>query len=184
MRDPPNHPAENAAASEKNARFAACVSRHHGAIYRLCRFYEFDAEARRDLEQEILIALWKAFDLFRGEASERTYVLRVAHNVAASHAESSMRRKRLDDDHQKIARLDEAHSPDGAVEARSTLERIETHLRTLDVTSRQMMLLYLEGLSAAEIADVTGLSATNITTKIARLRHDLTLLDQRTEASS
>src|SRR5215472_18465713 len=56
------------------------------ALERLARAYEADAELRRDLLQEIHVALWRSFSGFDGRCSLRTWIYRVAHNVGASHA--------------------------------------------------------------------------------------------------
>src|SRR5262245_44890861 len=71
--------------------FLALHGRHAPALGRLARHYEADPEARRDLEQEILAALWRALPSFRGECAERTWVYRVAHNVAATHVARAIR---------------------------------------------------------------------------------------------
>lgn len=70
--------------------------RHRGALSRLCRHYEANEEARRDLEQDVLVALFTARASFRGESSERTWVLRIAHNVASTHVAKAMRTRRDD----------------------------------------------------------------------------------------
>ena len=64
------------------------------ALERLARAYEADAEVRRDLLQEIHIALWQSFEGFDGRCSLRTWVYRVAHNTAISHVVLQRRRKR------------------------------------------------------------------------------------------
>jgi len=154
------------------SRFEEVVSRHRAAIGRLCRHYEASAEARRDLEQEILVALWRAVASFRGESSEKTFVLRVAHNVAVSHVARSMRERRTQAE--ASATVSDPARPDDHADARAALARIDSRLRAMDLPSRQLVLLALEGCTTAEIAEVTGLSATNVTTRLSRLRHALT----------
>ena len=60
---------------------------------RLARACEADPEARRDLAQEIQLALWRSFEGFDGRCSLRTWVYRVAHNAAASHVLRQRRAK-------------------------------------------------------------------------------------------
>jgi len=64
-------------------------------------------------------------------------------------------------------------------DARATLARLDRRLRALDVPSQQLVLLALEGCTTAEIAEVTGLSPTNVTTRLSRLRHALTREEEK-----
>ena len=74
--------------------FRALIARNAPALGRLVRHYEAEPEAQRDLEQEILIALWRARSSFRAESTERTWVYRIAHNVAASHIAKARPKRR------------------------------------------------------------------------------------------
>ncbi len=150
------------------AAFAALIQRHRDALGRLCRHYEASAEARRDLEQEILLSLWTASEHFRGDCSERTFVYRVAHNVAATHVLRAVR-----DGKRRDEPAEPAVSTEATLEARSALARLEARLRLLDLGSQQLVLLALEGCSTAEMAAVTGLSTTNVTTRLSRARQAL-----------
>src|SRR4051812_48635247 len=75
--------------------FDEALATYGDAIERLARAYEADGEARRDLLQEIHIALWKSFGGFNNRCSLRTWIYRVAHNTAASHVGQQLRRKKL-----------------------------------------------------------------------------------------
>jgi RNA polymerase sigma-70 factor (ECF subfamily) len=151
--------------------FRALCARHAPALGRLTRHYEAQAEARRDLEQEILLALWRAQTAFRGDCSERTWVYRVAHNTAASHVARQIRARR--DADAASHEPDPPRAPDEVTAERAAIRRLEERIRALDVPARQLVLLALEGCTTAEIAEVTGLSETNVTTKLSRLRKAL-----------
>ena len=151
----------------------ALFARHAPALGRLVRHYEAQPEARRDLEQEILIALWRARTAFRGECSERTWVYRIAHNVAISHVARAMRDRRDADARGAVPEAEPPRGPDDVTAARDAVRRLERRLQALDLPSRQIVLLALEGCSTAEIVEVTGLSPTNVTTKLSRLRRSL-----------
>jgi DNA-directed RNA polymerase specialized sigma24 family protein len=77
----------------QESEFEEAVALHGAALERLARAYEADAETRRDLLQEIHIALWKSLGSFDNRCSLRTWVYRVAHNTAASHVAQRMRMK-------------------------------------------------------------------------------------------
>lgn len=151
--------------------FRALCARHAPALARLARHYEAQPEARRDLEQEILISLWRAQNAFRGDCSERTWVYRVAHNTAASYVARQIRARR--DDGSAARAPEPPRAPDDVTAERAAIRRLEERVRALDLPSRQLVLLALEGCTTAEIAEVTGLSATNVTTKLSRLRKAL-----------
>lgn len=157
----------------EEAAFRALVTRHAGALERVARHYELSHEARSDLAQEILVALWRARGSFRSESSERTWVYRIAHNVAASHVARALRTRRHADALSRVPPPDPAPAPDDVTHGREALRRLERLIFQLDLQSRQLVLLALEGCSTAEIADVTGLSATNVTTRLSRLRKQL-----------
>ena len=139
------------------------------ALERLARAYEPDADRRRDLLQEIHLALWRSFAGFDGRCSLRTWVYRIAHNTATSQV---LRRKAsaptlvgLDEleaqaDEDAHALVDERHAMD-------RLLRLIHRLRPLD---RQIILLYLESLDAASIGEITGISARNVATKVHRIK--------------
>lgn len=158
-------------------RFREMVTRHAAAIARLCRYHEASPEAQRDLEQEVLLALWRALPAFRGESSERTWVYRIAHNVAATHVVQAVRRRQREAAAAPEPRA--AARPDETAEARDQLAQLSARLRAFDLASQQLVLLALEGCSTAEIAEVSGLTATNVTTRLSRLRQQLMREEER-----
>ena len=141
------------------------------ALERLARANEADPEARRDLLQEVHLALWHSFEGYDGRCSLRTWVYRVAHNAAASHV-TRQRRARS----RALVGLDELESvPDrqegpGAAGRRHALERLLELIERLKPLDRQVMLSYLEGLDAASIGEITGISPRNVATKIHRIK--------------
>lgn len=155
----------------QDERYAAAAAEFGGAIERLTRAYEAQADARADLVQDIHLALWRSFAAFDGRCSERTWIYRVAHNVAASHI---ARRRRWRGEQtaslEDLARLADADDPEAAVGERRALERLMALVQRLDPPDRQVTLLYLEGLDAAAIGEVTGLSAGAVATKVHRLK--------------
>ena len=144
----------------------------HAALERLARAYEADPESRRDLLQEIHLALWRSFANFDGRCSLRTWVYRVAHNAAASHV-GRQRKNNL-----PLVSLEEAEAaPDlnngAAADQQEALERLLTLVRQLKPLDRQVIVSYLEGLDAAAIAEITALSPSNVATRIHRIKRVL-----------
>lgn len=138
------------------------------ALERLARAYEADPDQRRDLLQDIHLALWRSFVHFNAQCSLRTWVYRVAHNTGIS---ERIRRRRA-----RLVSLDEvADTPaPGDTEAAAgdaqALARLSTLIRSLKPPDDQVMLLYLEDLDAAAIGEITGLSAGAVATRIHRIK--------------
>ena len=144
------------------------------ALERLARAYERDPDRCRDLLQEIHVALWRSVARFDGRCSLRTWVYRVAHNTATSkvlrpqmHAPTLVS---LDDG---VESLTAPGDDERALDRRRTRERLDELIRSLKPIDRQVMLLYLEDVDGASIAEITGLSAANVATKIHRLKQEL-----------
>jgi len=164
-------------AAGREQRYAEAAAAFGPALERLARAYERDPDKRRDLLQEIHVALWRSLARFDGRCSMRTWVYRVAHNTATSkvlrpqtNAPSIVA---LDDSLESIAA---AASEEEVLDRRRALERLHGLISRLRPLDRQVMLLYLEQLDAASIAEITGLSAANVATKVRRIKQ---LLIQR-----
>jgi RNA polymerase sigma-70 factor (ECF subfamily) len=151
--------------------FEEVMSGYGGALERLARAYESDAEVRRDLLQEIHIAMWRSFAGFDNRCSLRTWIYRVAHNVAASHVDKQARARKL-----VLVSLDElgdradASAGVADTEQRHVLGQLYAMIQELKPLDRQVMLAYLEGMDAASTAEITGLSAGHVATKIHRIK--------------
>lgn len=139
------------------------------AIARLARSVERDADKARDLEQEMHCALWSSLARFDGRCALKTWVYRVAHNVAADHVARSMRgpqRVPLED-------IDSLPSP-ANVEADTAealvLAQVAELIRRLPPVDMQVIVLWLEGESAAAIAEITGLSTGAVNVRVHRIK--------------
>ena len=152
------------------------------ALERLARAYETDADRVRDLLQDIHVALWQSLSRFEGRCSMRTWVYRVAHNVATSQV---IRRRASTPTLVGLEEVEEtpaANDTDETLDAHRALERLHALVHRLKPLDRQLMLLYLEGIDAASIGEVTGLSAGNVATKIHRIKALLARRFHDTEA--
>lgn len=141
------------------------------AISRLVRGYEYDPCKQADLSQEIQVALWQSFAVFDGRCSIRTWVYRIAHNVAAAHVVKARRSKAA-----RWISLDAvAETPqDGETETQIgeslALDRLRGTIRRLRPPDAQIMMLWLEGEEAAEISEITGVSPSAVATKVHRIK--------------
>jgi len=159
---------------DRDDQFESIIKEFGPAISRLAIACEFNTERRRDLIQEIYVAIWKSLSVFDGRASLRTWVYRVAHNTAATYVRTESRSwlsRAIDLVHAK-------QTPDvtdihGELEARDLRSRLITIIHKLQSPDREVLLLYLEDFSASDIADVTGLSPASIATRIHRAKQSL-----------
>jgi RNA polymerase sigma-70 factor (ECF subfamily) len=157
----------------QDERYARASETFGAALERVAEAFEADPDLQRDLLQDIHLALWRSLARFDGRCSERTWVYRVAHNVAASHV---IRHKRsrlrgmatLEDlaNHPDPAQPD----PEFAAGEHQAMQRLSELVRALDPPDRQIVVLYLEGLDAAAIGDICGLSPGAVSTKVYRLK--------------
>lgn len=157
--------------------YTEAIAQYGPALTRLVRGYEASPDRRPDLQQDIHIALWRSFALFDHRCSLRTWVYRVAHITATKHIVAARRTRlrelcTLDDIPEPIDHHDSLHTLDQS-DALQHLLRLIDRLKPLD---RQVMLLYLEDLSAEEISEVVGLSPENIATKVHRIKKLLATL--------
>lgn len=159
--------------NDTEARLHEVIEHYGSALQRLARSYEHDPSQQQDLVQEVLIAVARALPSFEKRSSLRTFVFRIAHNVGITHSVRSSRRKST-----RWTSIDDLASEpvstelraDAVLDQKQRLARLQLLVMSLKPVDRQLVLLLLEGLPASEIAEVTGLSPTNVTTKLARIR--------------
>lgn len=158
-------------------RFEALLREHHGIVFKVAGVYARNTHDRDDLAQDIAAQLWRSFGTFdERRAKFTTWMYRVALNVAISYGRAAKRGI------ERVEALDEAHSGtlatagDGqlaALEKDERLASLHAFIAQLDPLNRALVLLYLEDRSYMEIADVLGISETNVATKLNRLKQKL-----------
>lgn len=150
------------------------VIREHGKLLdRVAWGYSDNAHDLEDLMQEILVALWRALPRFHGDSSERTFVLRIAHNRGISFSMARRRFVPLPDVEQLF---DPAPLAEERVISEQRRDRLFQAIRRLPELRRQAVMLHLEGLSQREIAQVQGTSETNVGVRLTRARKALRIL--------
>jgi RNA polymerase sigma-70 factor (ECF subfamily) len=175
----------NADATDRE-RYLTLIADHAPALRRLCRSYCEAHGESEDLFQEIVLALWTSLARFRGESSERTWLYRIAHNVSLTFVAGTRKRVRRE---QPADASVEVASPADDLETRLADEQkqelLQILVRELPLDDRRLVVLYLEGLSTAEIEAVTGLTRSNVTVRLTRIRQRLSdrLLKRRTVKS-
>ncbi|HEV8413977.1 MAG TPA: sigma-70 family RNA polymerase sigma factor [Bryobacteraceae bacterium] len=153
--------------------FQEAAAGYGAALDRLASAYEANPEERRDLLQDIHVGLWRSFIAFDGRCSLRTWVYRVAHNIATSHVIRQKRKNSVLVTLEAIEAMPADVHGAGAEDQRLNMERLMALIQRLKPLDRQMTLLYLEGMDAASIGEVMGISAGNVATKIHRIKNIL-----------
>jgi len=157
--------------------FHDLLERHRRIVFKVANTYGHQPDDRADLAQEIAAQLWRAFPGYDRQRAFSTWMYRIALNVAISHVRTQTHRQRhtvpLDDELHDIA---DERGPDH--EADQRVRQLQRFISQLEPLNRALLLLYLEDHSTREIADILGISETNVSTKISRLKQRI-----RTEIS-
>ncbi|MFN0105968.1 MAG: RNA polymerase sigma factor [Bryobacteraceae bacterium] len=151
-------------------RFEGLMLRYHGPLRRLSGAYAGGGAEADDLFQEVALALWTALPNFRGDSSERTWVYRVAHNTAISFVASQRKRREREPVQPPPIEPAAPDDPERELLDGEKRRRLQRAVHELPLPNRQVMLLHLEGLSAAEIETVAGCSAGAVATRLTRAR--------------
>ena len=149
-------------------RFVALIEQHRKIVLKVASRYCWHAEERRDLVQDITLQLWWAFPGYDEGRPFPTWMYRIALNVAISHARKAGLRAAFD-----VARGKRPRSGRAGATPQETDPRLSVLygvMRGLDAMNRALLMLYLEEYPYSEIADVLGISETNVATKINRLK--------------
>lgn len=150
----------------KEQQFAQVVKDNRSTIYVVCYMFSNDAEEVADLFQEVLVKLWNGYDSFQGKSDIKTWIYRVTLNTCITIDRKKRRRNRamlsmdvdyFDSQEQETAQVRILH------------ERI-ARLQPLD---RAIILLWLEQISYGEIGEIVGISAKNVSVRLARIRVQL-----------
>jgi RNA polymerase sigma-70 factor (ECF subfamily) len=167
----------DAPAMKRNPRdeteFLALIERHAGIVRKVAMSYSRSAADRHDLEQEIVAQLWKSYSAFDGRRPFATWMYRVALNVAISIARSQRWHEpepaSFDDD--AVGTL--GNDADETSERELGVRELRSFIAGLDELNRALILLYLDEHDYREIADILGISETNVATKISRVKQQL-----------
>lgn len=142
--------------------FLTLIDQHQGIIHKICRLYRDSPQDREDLFQEIVFKLWKAAPQFRGEAKFSSWMYRVALSTAIA-----VYRKKKPDIRFMPAVPDSPEMPNQPDEQR---EQLFLALKQLNDADKALITLYLEDLSYQEIAEIAGISESNVGARLNRIR--------------
>ena len=154
---------------DKKQLFEETINSHLNLVYKVASVYTTNADDKNDLVQDILYQAWKSFDSFRQESKISTWLYRVAMNVAIYQVKTRKRNIEaipLTDQNSEL-------TEDNSNETEEQWQRILFYINRLNLLDKGIVLLYLENKSHEEIAEITGLSVSNVGTKLSRIKEKL-----------
>ena len=155
----------------KKEQFIKTIDEHKKIIYKIVNSYCPNKDDRKDLEQEIIIHLWNSFDKYDSNYKYSTWMYRIALNVAISFYRKEKKWSLKNDfyNEESIFRIEEDNSEEEA-QLNYHLKLLQEFIHNLNELNKALMLLYLEEKSYEEIAEILGITKTNVATKISRIK--------------
>jgi|WetSurMetagenome_2_1015567.scaffolds.fasta_scaffold110111_2 RNA polymerase sigma factor (sigma-70 family) len=149
-------------------KFFSIIKNNQNLIFKICYSYCPNPENRKDLQQEILLQLWNSFSKFDGRVKLSTWLYRIALNTAISfyrnYGKYNERKVSIDASVISLSTFEYVPEQDENI---AMLYRFIENLNELD---KALILLYLDDNKYKEIAEILGISETNVATKINRIK--------------
>jgi len=150
--------------------FQEIIEQHKGILFKVARAYCRDEEDRQDLIQEMMIQIWQSIHKYNNQYKISTWLYRISLNVAISFfRKNSTRTKKYTDLNEQMMET--------PIEDKSENERqlnlLEQFISELKEIDKALMILYLEDKSHTEIAEILGMSVSNVGTKLGRIKEKL-----------
>lgn len=155
--------------AEHQEIFERWLGEHSAILHHVANGFA-EGDERKDLMQELLLAVWKAVPAFRGAASPSTFMYRVSHNAALTWRRTQRNYRRKVEEFGAQA----TETFDAPVDSSARLlERVYTEIRRLPALDRSLILLSLDGLGYRDMAAIHGLSEGNVGVRLNRARQKL-----------
>jgi RNA polymerase sigma factor (sigma-70 family) len=153
---------------KKENKFLSVIDNHKGILYKVANNYGKNSEDRKDLIQEIIYQLWKAFDNYNPQFQYSTWIYRISLNTAISfyRKERTITQNKVDIDDSLLVVSDILFNQ----EMEDNLNLLQQFIYELKEMDKAIMLLYLEQKSHKEIAEIIGISESNVGTKVSRIK--------------
>ncbi len=155
---------------KKEELFLGLIEENKGIIYKICYAYCQRESDREDLAQEMIYQLWKSGNTFDRDRRFSTWMYRVALNVAISFYRRNSRLPDTDALTGEEENIEDSSANDPIEEKRVALQQSINQLKELE---RAMMILYLDSKTHAEIAEILGITETNVATRISRIKEKI-----------
>jgi RNA polymerase sigma factor (sigma-70 family) len=157
--------------TDQNRRFESWLRDHAAMLHHVANAFAEGAD-RHDLMQELLLALWRAVPAFRERSQPSTFIYRVAHNAALTWRRSQSSARRREDRLETLAAPELGADP-GSAREHQALERLYRHIRELPPIDRSLILLHLDGVAYAAMAEIHGITENNVGVRLNRAKQKL-----------
>ena len=161
------------AEEDQKSLFMNWLSDHGAVVVKVARAYTFTSEDCQDLAQEILLQAWRSLPTFTGQAQAATWFYRVALNTAMNWNRKDKPRRSRQKRLVELQAISTDSPEDGQLQHRDTVEQLYKAINQLPKTDAALVLLYLDELSYREMADVLGISESNVGVKLNRAKKAL-----------
>jgi len=152
-------------------KFISVIKDNQNLIYKICYSYCSNPENRKDLQQEILLQLWNSFSKFDGRVKISTWIYRIAFNTAIlfyrNDCKHNDKKVTIDASIISLSNLEDCS------ELNEDIALLYHFIEQLGEMDKALMLLYLDDNKHKDIADILGISETNVATKISRIKKSL-----------
>ena len=146
--------------------FIEIISKNEKIIFKITSFYTDNKQDAEDLYQETVLNLWKAFKNFKNQSKISTWIYRIALNTAVTQIRKNKK-------HPKQTVLNEQIQETNIEKHNDLLNELYIQIRKLNELEKALILLYLENKDYETISEITGLSKTNVATRISRIKQKL-----------
>ncbi|HEY9429380.1 MAG TPA: sigma-70 family RNA polymerase sigma factor [Gemmatimonadaceae bacterium] len=158
---------------EADETFLELVRANEARLRKICRVYASDADAEKDLYQDILVQLWRALPSFEGSSQPGTWLYRVALNTALAQKRQRAARESATIDESNAIWRNPIPAPDESLESKQRLERLYAAIARLDDVDKAVVMMYLDEKSHREIAEVLGITESYVGVKLHRIRKEM-----------
>jgi len=158
--------------ASREALFKRWLEQHSGLVFKVANAFAPSDADRDDLVQEILLQLWRSLPRFEGRAKESTWIYRVALNTALAWHRGENKRHAA---HAPVPAIEELAEPDDPIQRQreELVANLYAAIRQLPRLDAALVMLYLDDLSYREMAEVLGISESNVGVKLNRVRKTL-----------
>jgi RNA polymerase sigma-70 factor (ECF subfamily) len=162
---------------DQQSLFLTWLGEHGGSVMKVARAYTLTSEECQDLAQEILLQAWRSLPKFEGKASAATWFYRVALHTAMNWQRKDKPRRSRQQPLLEVQTV-VADGRDSAEQAqhRETVEQLYQAIHQLPKADAALVLLYLDELNYQEMAEVLGISESNVGVKLNRAKKALSEL--------
>lgn len=154
---------------KQETAFVEMIKENEVLIFKVTSIYGKDEADKQDLYQEIVLQLWRSFKKFRHESNPSTWIYRIALNTSISKLRKEKKSTRTIPYNAQIHSLMDTH--DTVLEERS--RELHQQIAKLNDIEKAIILLYLESKSQSEIASIIGMTESNVSTRMVRIREKL-----------